>query len=282
MRLNIKQGSKEWLELRKQKITATDIGVIRGESRWSTPLELWKKKLGLMEEAAFNDDMRRGIELEPIARNIASEELFTEFQPAVYINDDLPWAMASLDGIDSSGKVLLEIKCPRNFSDKISDLYMSQMQWQLFVTGADLCYYCEYVQGQITIDVVKRCNTTIKSLIEDAQTFRNCLLELKEPTIQRNGDLPVVTSGDAWVLSMQIATNKRMIKEQELQLKQMEQQLLELTGGQDCICGSLKITKCERKGSIEYDKIPELKVVDLEQYRKASSQFWIFKEIASG
>lgn len=44
-------------------------------------------------------------------------------------------------------------------------------------------------------------------------------------------------------------------------------------GGKDKI-GQLTVTNIERKGAVDYKKIPELKGLDLEQYRKKPTNFW--------
>jgi hypothetical protein len=42
---------------------------------------------------------------------------------------------------------------------------------------------------------------------------------------------------------------------------------------------NLRIQKITRKGNVDYAKIPELKAIDLEKYRKAPSQYYQFKGV---
>ena len=70
-----KQNTPEWLEFRKNKIGASDIPIIMGLSPYSTPLQLWKRKLGFLEEMQMNDCMRFGNENESIIRHKVSDAL---------------------------------------------------------------------------------------------------------------------------------------------------------------------------------------------------------------
>ena len=57
--INLIQGSPEWLELRKNKITGTDSSVLLGSNPFKTRLELWQQKMGLKEQDACNAAMLR-------------------------------------------------------------------------------------------------------------------------------------------------------------------------------------------------------------------------------
>jgi hypothetical protein len=46
-----------------------------------------------------------------------------------------------------------------------------------------------------------------------------------------------------------------------------------------CVGGGIELQRITKKGSIEYDNIPELDFVDLEKYRKESSEYWKISEI---
>lgn len=51
-------------------------------------------------------------------------------------------------------------------------------------------------------------------------------------------------------------------------------ELKELSNGQNCTGGIFRFMSIERKGSVNYAVIPELKGMDLECYRKESSFAW--------
>lgn len=159
--INVEQGSNQWLELRRFKITATDISVIIETNPFKTPLELWEEKLGIRAPQKTNAAMERGQRLEPEARELACNQIGMDFKPCVWESDQFPWAMASLDGYclyepentdlkETSSLNILEIKCPKAethddaLDGKITPYYSDQIQWQLMVAQADMCYYFSY------------------------------------------------------------------------------------------------------------------------------------------
>ena len=50
------QGSQEWLDLRKTKITATDACVIMGESSWKTIIQLYEEKISQENNTFVNEN----------------------------------------------------------------------------------------------------------------------------------------------------------------------------------------------------------------------------------
>jgi putative phage-type endonuclease len=109
IKLDIEQGSPEWLTLRRTKITATDAPVIMRASEYETPAQLWRRKLS-GEERPETEAMRQGRELEPLLRRQATEMLGIELAPAVVVAKRRPWQMASLDGFNETDGVAVEIK----------------------------------------------------------------------------------------------------------------------------------------------------------------------------
>lgn len=101
------QGTPEWHQLRKTKITATDACVIMGVSPWKTRLQLYHEKLSNDPPKPPNYAMQRGLDLEPIARDLYIAKTGIYVEPKVIINE---WAMCSLDGISSCGFHAVEIK----------------------------------------------------------------------------------------------------------------------------------------------------------------------------
>jgi putative phage-type endonuclease len=147
LRLDIEQGSPEWLALRRTKITATDAPVIMRASEYETPAQLWRRKI-TGEERPETEAMRQGREMEQQLREWASDWLCVPFEPAVLVSEERPWQMASLDGlavVDGKPR-LLEIKttsrtdlvCPRSalhFLDEMPDSWIWQVLHQRDVTG---------------------------------------------------------------------------------------------------------------------------------------------------
>jgi putative phage-type endonuclease len=147
----LEQGSNDWLKYRQSKVMATDTPILLGSNPWKTKLELWEEKLGLRPAQQLNDAMKRGQELEPTARKLASEIIGIEFEPCVWESDKYPFMAASLDGLSSCGNYILEIKCPKEkthldaINEVIPAYYWDQMQHQLAcLNDVQICYYFSY------------------------------------------------------------------------------------------------------------------------------------------
>jgi putative phage-type endonuclease len=149
IKLDIEQGSPEWLALRRTKITATDAPVIMRASEYETPAQLWRRKLS-GEERPETEAMRQGRELEQGLREWASDWLCVPFEPAVLVSEERPWQMASLDGfaVVEGKPMTLEIKttnrsdllCPRSareFLDSLPRSWLFQVLHQRDVIGMD-------------------------------------------------------------------------------------------------------------------------------------------------
>ena len=148
--INVEQGSQEWLDLRRKCITATDASILNGTNPFTTPLELWQRKLGLIPEIEENEDMRRGKNQEPIARALLNDRMGIVFNPCCVVSNAHNFLMSSLDGITEDNRFICEIKCPRitghtaTIRGEIKPYYFAQMQHQLYCTGAEKCYFVSY------------------------------------------------------------------------------------------------------------------------------------------
>ena len=61
------QGSPEWLDHRVKHRNASETPAVLGVSTWVTPFMLWELRTGRRQQAV-NVAMRRGTQLEPVAR----------------------------------------------------------------------------------------------------------------------------------------------------------------------------------------------------------------------
>jgi putative phage-type endonuclease len=148
--INLKQDTPEWKAWRKTSITATDAASIMGVNRYCSLKKLRQKKLGFFPEEEMNQFMLRGKNLEEEARQTFNDKEQLDMVPLIAESTEYPFLGASLDGISSCHKYILEIKCPQKKSMEeaksgiVKPLYIAQMQAQLLVTGAEMCYYYCY------------------------------------------------------------------------------------------------------------------------------------------
>ena len=98
-----------------------------------------------------NEDMLRGIELEPVALALTELRLDRLIQPVGFIEHDVLLAGCSPDGIVGDFEGLVEIKCPKS-ATHLSYLragvvppdYLFQIVHQLWITGAQWCEFVSY------------------------------------------------------------------------------------------------------------------------------------------
>lgn len=200
--VSLEQGSEEWKKWRTSKVMATDVPVILGSNPWKSKLELWEEKLGLRPPTQLNAAMKRGQDLEPEARKLASDFLGMDFEPCVYQCDKYPWLAASLDGISINIKdpYVLEIKCPKESThidatnDIIPEYYMDQIQTQLLVIGAQICYYFsyrpEYKEKPYAIIPVHKYEKKQQEIIDKGQGFyiQMCRMDPPEEWVLKKKD----------------------------------------------------------------------------------------------
>lgn len=168
------QGSEAWHRLRLGRVTASRVAdvVAKTKSGYSA------SRAGYMTElicerltgkpagdVKVNDDMRRGTELEPIARALYEVAYDTAVaQVGFVIHPVLEMAGASPDGlVGESG--LVEIKAPRPHvhldyieSGKPPAKYLPQMAWQCICaqrTWCDFVSYCEVMPDDLQLYVVR-------------------------------------------------------------------------------------------------------------------------------
>lgn len=80
---------------------------------------------------------------------------------------------------------------------------------------------------------------------------------------------------DSWVfLAAQALEAQRMTKYWADKASELLEELKKLSGDASCHGGDFIFERIERKGSVDYSAIPELKNVDIEMYRKPVSIAW--------
>jgi len=280
------QGSKEWLELRKTKITGTDAAVILGISPWKTPFTLWEQKRGIRPPDTVTPHMQRGSYLEPIALKAYETKTKVQMLPSVVISKKHSWMMGSLDGINFERDLILEIKCGEKVyaeakKGNIPDYYISQMQHNMSCANVDMSHFlCWLPDNDGILMEVPRDNKYIENLIEKELAFYLLLKSGKPPEMTDKDCCFISDPQDPfrliekeWLDTKAQATIWSM-KEEELRNK-----LIDSAKDGSCQGQYAKATKYTCKGRINYRDIPALKDVDLEQYRGEDSIQWRLSKV---
>ena len=185
------QGSPKWHDFRKCHLGASEAPIIMGISPWCRAHNLWEEKLGFRESKPVTQKMQRGMDLEPIARELCIDHHGINFIPKVIEMIEYPFLSASLDGILEDENIILEIKCPNQDTHNlalrgyIKDYYMCQMQHQMMVSGFDRCLYMSYNpehQNPIAYVDVHMDEKFIGGLFKMEKHFWKCVCNIEEFT----------------------------------------------------------------------------------------------------
>lgn len=153
----LKQGTQEWLDWRRNGVTATEAAAAIGSSKWATALSVYKAKLNPDSvKPVDNKYVEWGSRLEDVIKFGKFAEQHKEFnvvQGECYEHPVYPWARCSLDGeLVHRGccEAILEVKTGSNISDwdPVPPGYYDQAQWQMFVTGVKKVYFAVLINGR--------------------------------------------------------------------------------------------------------------------------------------
>ena len=220
--------------------------------------------------------MLGGLLLEPIARDLFSLKTGILVEPKIVIKD---WAMASLDGISEDGQTMVEIKCPGEkdhteaLLGKVPVHYYPQLQHQMYVTGLDSMYYFSFDGVDGVVVPVLRDQAYIDKMVDEEYKFYQCLVNKTAPEPEE-GDY-IEREDDIWVqCARNLVDVQSKIKALQEEEEALRNQLIFLSDGNNAKGGGISLCQFFRRGSVDYSKIPELKGVDLDQYRKTGSTTW--------
>ncbi len=302
--IELEQGSEEWHEFRKEHIGASELPIIMGVSKkeWkNTPYKLWQQKMGFVDSQS-NSAMGYGTRMEPLIRDRINKDWGRCYVPAVCVHDEYKWASASLDGYDGKLGVICEIKCA-NFDDHVCAMaqkvpvhYIPQVQWQMFVTGIDSCWYISYHADKgdrVERELPERCPGIEaflveadpdhqKELLEAALSFLDCVRNMEAPEYGESDYVPIegldydelaVKYKDVRILSDKYAKEE----------KQMREEILGFTDDGNCEGAGVRFTRVKRDGSVDWKKLYEDAYMhfkglhewkDPDEYRKESIGYW--------
>jgi putative phage-type endonuclease len=140
------QRSQEWLDLRYNMLTASDVASVIGVNSFESPEDVMYKKCGFRRPMRDTTAVDHGTFYETEARDIYA----SRFGEVVYEIGLVPhpihrWLGGSPDGITESGK-LIEIKCPlsRKITETVPVYYVPQVQLLMEILDLDECDFIQY------------------------------------------------------------------------------------------------------------------------------------------
>lgn len=189
-----------WLEARAGRFTGSDFATYMGMAKTGKLSETAKKELSkkVLENFGYRFDtfqtpaMARGIELEPTAREAYSFIYGKDVQEVGFVDLEDMHAGCSPDGViydeDGNIKEIIEIKCSliETFVSYLDDDFMNpdyaiQCQFNMFITGADVCHFVVYHPdfNLIVRDIPKdeEIQGKIRAVLEELQPMYDKMYE---------------------------------------------------------------------------------------------------------
>ena len=160
------KNRQDWLEARQGRIGGSDAAAILGMNPYKTNVQLWEEKTGRRQSEDISEKpyVKYGIEAEEPLRQLFRLD-FPEYQVMykegnMWLNDDIPWGHASLDGwlMDQDGrqgiwecKTTEIMRSGQNdlWKGRIPDNYYIQLLHYFLVTGFDFAV----LKGQLKFDI---------------------------------------------------------------------------------------------------------------------------------
>lgn len=289
----------QWLQWRRNGIGSSDSPVIMGVSPWKTPYQLWMEKITGKDSQPENSSMERGKRLEGEARDAFSNILKTDLSPKNVEHDKISWLRASLDGIDPSGKIMVEIKCPNQvdhglaLNKQVPTKYWPQLQHQLLVTGLDHMYYVSYTGKEIAWVNVMRDDQYVGEMLAKEQEFWDCVVNQTPPELTEKDYVNLEAHSEWPKIASRLIEVQSHLKTLEREENDLKTCLMAISEGRNARGGGLQATGSLCKGVIDYKQAAadwlenlrahnpglELTEIPWDAYRKPSYIKWSFRPI---
>ena len=283
----MEQRSKEWFSARKGKLTGSNIGAALGVNPWKTPEDLIRQMVrehhGAESEFSGNIATQWGQTHEPMAILDYEMSAGLEIREVGFVtHPEYEWLGASPDGLIGADAVA-EIKCPFGQRKKAvpefksaldQPHYYAQMQVEMACTGRSVCHFYQWSPNGDKIEIVPadadwwNKNFPILEAFYERFLSETYNLDHMEPLLKE------INTQKSKALIDEYADLTDAIDQATERKRDLLQELTVLAKNRNALVHGCKLTKVERKGSVDYKSVPELKGVDLEKYRKKSSSHW--------
>lgn len=284
---NIEQRSPEWFEARRGLLTGSNIGAALGVNPWKKPDDLIRQMVreyhGAEPEFVGNAATEYGTAHESLALlDYEMETGNTVKECGFFVHPELDWIGASPDGLIDDD-IVLEIKCPYGLRDEASPKfksleeqphYYAQVQIELACTGRRFCVFYQWSPNGHLIELFDFDPQWFNASLPILEAFyKRFLSELNNPAHLEEKHKEINTQ-QAKLLIDEYQDLTDSIDQATERKKEVFEELVKLAKGRNSLIWGRKLTQVERKGAVDYKAIPQLKNVDLEQYRKKPTSYW--------
>ncbi|ECH5763957.1 hypothetical protein FPY49_03785 [Campylobacter coli] len=281
--IDLEQGSHEWLNFRKGKITASIVASCIGEKGAFLSKEKAKELIQGVYEPYVSEAMKKGREYEELIRAKMEFIIGKDITPIVIQSLENELFMASLDGIDNE-KTIYEFKYSTNNKEyeqvlkfkKPSSKYYAQIQFQLFVGGFEKCVFAVLNENDdLTYCMVKSDKEYQDFMLRKIDEF------IKDYLVNQKSDYKELEDTKAKNLTIEIIRLENMIKPIKEKLESLKKELIALANGEKARCLDITIypqsrTIIDYKGFLEQKNI----TVPKEFYKESISMCLKIKKAA--
>jgi putative phage-type endonuclease len=243
--------------------------------------QLWCEKTGKKEGFKGNYATKRGKDLEPHIWESYIQKTGAFLTKPVLEYSLWPVLSASLDGWDHSSARVVEFKATGKekhqmaLSGLVPRTYADQLQSQMLVSNAKSAHYVSF-NPEFPVDQ----RLAIVEVLPDSKRQSEILAKAKEfwTRVQNNQQLDgYADQPELFWLLKQREEIKEQLKALESGLESIDTKIKESMKADHVTCDKYEVFWSERQGNVDYAKIPELKTVDLEMFRKKPSKVFNVK-----
>jgi len=186
--IDCEQRSPEWFDARKGHLTAsqfgdwlTKTGKVAEKARLTAAAKCLAELTGNPDPPPFeNDDMRRGVELEPVARQLFMETTGLIADEIGFCKSIHGYYGCSPDGLILSTGEGLEIKCPRASkliqyleNGELPEEYKAQVHGSMAVTGARAWHFFAFFPEYPYFHIRVQRDAYTEAMAEGLKSYSN-------------------------------------------------------------------------------------------------------------
>ena len=286
----MEQRTPEWMQARKGRITASQVGAILGNSpngdRDTVMRRMVRDWHGAELEFTGNVATEYGSFHEAGALVEYQMETGHAVMPQGFVTRE-DWAGCSPDGlVGLTGG--LEIKCPfgkrmMQAGDTFKSLadqphYHDQIQFSLWVCERAWWDFFQWSPTATALETVKPCAKWRASELPKLRQFYAEYLHEREHNSEAHLEplRAIVDTPEAARLMSEYDDLTEAMDRAKTRRDEVQEAIVALAGGRDAVVAGRKVTKVEKAGSVSYAKA--LKALapdaDLEPYRGKPSSYW--------
>lgn len=191
--IDVEQRSPEWFEIRKGNLTAsqfgdwlTKTGKVADKAKLTAASKCLAEFAGYPDPSPFEtDDMRRGVEMEPLARDAFQMHTGLIVDEIGFAKSKHGFFGCSPDGLILNHVSGLEIKCPRPSkliqyieNGVLPDEYVAQVHGSMAVTGAKSWHFFAWFPGFPHFHLEIKRDTYTEQMFEGLKSYSNYFEQL--------------------------------------------------------------------------------------------------------